>query len=125
LSVNSGRNCFNKSAPQGDDETVRIDLTADPVEAGRGIRPPQVPILGSQFSAVLPIFGDFCRFSPVGRLCTLGNFLKITEVAQTKVLTLTKMVLGYILGDFFLDSTSHPDFGRFFRRLIRVTLPGI
>jgi hypothetical protein len=49
------------------------------------------------------------EFSPIGRLFTLGGFLKITEVAHSfgdffpstsYVLILTKKGQGHILGDF-------------------------
>jgi hypothetical protein len=61
------------------------------------------------------------EFSPIGRLFSLGNFMKITEVAQifsyfmprqqNYVLIVTKTGSGCILGDFFTNSSGHPDLG--------------
>jgi hypothetical protein len=60
-----------------------------------------------------------CEFSPVGRVFTLGSFLKITEVAQilgqlfytwqNVCSNFDKNVLGHIFGDFFTNSSGHPD----------------
>jgi hypothetical protein len=57
------------------------------------------------------------EFSPNGRSLTLGSFLKIAVVAQflgatlfhstSYVLIWAKQGLGYILGDFFTNSSGH------------------
>jgi hypothetical protein len=56
------------------------------------------------------------EFSPIGQLFTLGSLLKNTKVAQfwatfsmekSYVFILTKIALGYTLGDFFTNSSSH------------------
>jgi hypothetical protein len=51
-------------------------------------------------------------------LCTLGGVLKNTEVCSANFwttlyaggLNLTNNWLGYILGNFFTDSSGHPDY---------------
>jgi hypothetical protein len=59
------------------------------------------------------------EFSPIVRLFYLGSLLKLSKVAQilglcittvqvTYVLILTKNGLGYILVDFFINSSGHP-----------------
>jgi hypothetical protein len=58
------------------------------------------------------------EFSPNGWSFTLGSFIKITEVAQKVFLSTCilcsnfdkKIWLGYILGDFFTNSSGHPAF---------------
>jgi hypothetical protein len=60
------------------------------------------------------------EFSPVGRFIPLGGLLKLTEVAHlfvllfttlmvTYVLIFTKCGLGFNLGEFFTNSSGHPD----------------
>jgi hypothetical protein len=64
-------------------------------------------------------------FSPIGQWLTFEGFLKNTKVAQktwtnfhsgnSSVLILTRNGLGYILGDFFTNSSGRPDRqGKFF-----------
>jgi hypothetical protein len=57
------------------------------------------------------------EFSPNGHYCTVGRFIKITEVARILGyifpkckfwINLDKNGLGYILGDFFINSSGHP-----------------
>jgi hypothetical protein len=59
------------------------------------------------------------EFSPVGQLFTLACFKKIAEVApfwagcsfprkKSYELILSKSGLGYILGEFFTNSSGHP-----------------
>jgi hypothetical protein len=62
------------------------------------------------------------EFSPIGRLNTLGIFVKITEIfgllfsrGKSCLLIFTKNGLGYILGDFFTNASGHPASIQFFR----------
>jgi hypothetical protein len=58
------------------------------------------------------------KFSPIGRLFTLGCYLKITEAAKTiwlhffhgtiYLFILTQNGAGYILGDAYSNSSGHP-----------------
>jgi hypothetical protein len=53
------------------------------------------------------------EFLPIGRLFTLGNFLKITKVANIFGLPFSTLIwakngLGYALGDFFKNTSGHP-----------------
>jgi hypothetical protein len=75
----------------------------------------------SRFSAkwALVRVTKFGKFSPFGRLCSWGSFLKVTEVAEKFVLLLSteevtiweKLCLGYILGDVVTNSSNHPNVG--------------
>jgi hypothetical protein len=59
------------------------------------------------------------EFSPLGQQLSLGSFMKIAEKSKvflarfwrrkSCVLILTKSELGYTLGDFFANSSGHPD----------------
>jgi hypothetical protein len=57
------------------------------------------------------------EFSPFGRLFSLGRFSKITQLAQISGLLFSTVKIinfdkkngpGYILGDFFTNSSGHP-----------------
>jgi hypothetical protein len=53
------------------------------------------------------------EFSPIGRLLSLGRLPKLTEVAKMfwaihLCTHFNKSMLGYILGDFFANSSGHP-----------------
>jgi hypothetical protein len=75
----------------------------------------EVDVHGSQGDQIERIF--------IGQLFTLGSFLKMTEVCSpcfgatfflglSHALILPKNVLGYILSDFFTNSSCHPDGSR-------------
>jgi hypothetical protein len=57
----------------------------------------------------------FGEFSPFGRLLTLRSYFKyfpnfwVTYVGTFSKLVLAEKNLGYILGDFFTNSSGHPD----------------
>jgi hypothetical protein len=70
-------------------------------------------------------------FSPLGRLFTLGSFLKRTEVAKLFGLLFKRsLILGHILGYFFTNSSGHPGMfslpvlkksrSSYFRKLLKI-----
>jgi hypothetical protein len=74
------------------------------------------------FESVMARVTRLVEFSSIERLFTLAHFLKVTEVAHifgilvskekvTYVISLTKIGLGYILGDFIINSSGRPGYG--------------